>query len=117
MSNAAMIEDTKKHSRQYWLTYFVTGVIVQTAGWGIIVYQIFSWLRNGVWNAISLESVLHSGGFFPPYSWYVQPDSWIGVHSALSFALQKIPLSLFLIALSGVACWHFGTKLDEQRAT
>lgn len=109
-----MENEAEKRARKLWLTYFFAAVIAQTIGWGIIVYQVFLWLRNGVWKSISLEGFLQSMDLLPSYSWYNYPDSWVGANTALVFVLQKTPLSAFLIILSSLVAAHFGLKHDRS---
>ncbi len=62
-------------------------------GLAVVVYQIYFWLRNGVWFGISVLDALKY--FYSPrnWPWLWYPDYWMGFHNIL----DKFPLFLFLL--------------------
>lgn len=76
---------------------FVGGLIV-LGGLGILTYQSFMWLQDGVWSAIPLASAFDY--FFQGtalHGWVSQPQSWLGLQEIVKWCLQNIPLSLALV--------------------
>lgn len=47
--------------------------------WG---YQVLTFLKIGAWLPYSANDGLH---YLTGESWFVSPDSWLGVHSVLEF--------------------------------
>ena len=67
-------------------------------GFCVLGYQTINWLQNGVWEEISLLiafNFLFEGASI--HDWIIAPDSWLGLHQIVSWALKKLPLSLVLI--------------------
>ena len=72
--------------------------LVFFAGIGIVSYQTFVWLKDGVWNAMPLMAVfdwLFEGTALQ--EWVHNPASWQGMHQVIEWNLTNIPLSLVLI--------------------
>jgi len=77
--------------------------LVFFAGIGIVSYQTFVWLKDGVWNAMSLMAVfdfLFEGTALQ--EWVQNPASWQGVHQVIEWNLTNVPLSLVLIVEGAV---------------
>lgn len=64
------------------------------AGVGIIGWQIFRYLKDGDWPAVSLITALQWMGVEKP--WVSNPTEWVGLHSVM----DTIPLSLTLVVLA-----------------
>ena len=47
-------------------------------------YQIYLYLKHGVWLGLSVVEALHWIGAIGD-NWYENPQDWIGVHKVLSF--------------------------------
>ncbi len=72
--------------------------LVFLSGFGLIGYQIFLWLKDGVWTEFPLFVVFNF--MFENtalQSWMQQPESWYGLQQVSSWFLENIPLSLALI--------------------
>ena len=85
------------------------GGIILLIGFGILAYQGFLWLQNGVWTEYDLFSVFNY--FFENtevQQWMINPESWFGMQKLLIWFLQAIPVSLalmvpgFSIAISAI---------------
>lgn len=61
------------------------------AGFAIIFWQIFAYLRYGVWNEVSLITAL----IWMDSIWALYPTDWMGLHNLL----LKIPLSILSILI------------------
>ena len=80
------------------------------SGLGLVSYQIFLWIKNGVWSEFSIMVVfdfLFENSLVA--EWLSDPESWFGLQKIVEWLLQNIPLSVALIipsimALSGIAC-------------
>lgn len=80
-------------------SYFLTsmsviliGSCVLVAGFGVICFQLYQFLRLGEWQSIS---VIDSLAYFE-VQWALRPTDWIGVWEIL----KKVPVSISLIASS-----------------
>ena len=77
--------------------------LVFFAGIGIVGYQTFVWLKDGVWNAMPLMAVfdwLFEGTALQ--EWVHNPASWQGMHQVIDGNRTNIPLSLVLISVVAV---------------
>ena len=80
------------------------------SGLGLIGYQVFLWMKDGIWPEFSIEVVFNF--LFENTSlaqWLSSPESWFGLQKIVEWLLQSIPLSAALIIpsvliFSGVAC-------------
>lgn len=77
-------------------------VLPALAGCGIILFQIYAYLRFNTWTSVSLIDV---GTYFSDDAWLTSPSDWHGLHSLLNF----IPASVVLLLLSYAAA-----KSDES---
>ncbi len=68
--------------------------LVLTGALAVLVYQLYGWLRLGVWQPISVVT----GLLWLKVSWAQSPSDWIGLHELLAWC----PLSLALTALAFV---------------
>ena len=85
---------------------FVGGLVV-FGGLGILIYQSFLWLQEGVWSGIPMLSAFNY--FFQGtalHGWVDAPQSWLGLHEMVKWCLLNIPLSLVLI-VDGLAVIFF----------
>ena len=91
-----MDQETKTQKFLFWLLGGLFEVFAgvlglsATAGGIVFVWQIFGFLRFGVWESMSVITMLAYFGS----SWAAFPINWLGVHSILN----SIPLSLALIS-------------------
>ena len=107
----------KNDSRQVvrkltFLDYVIGGVslflmfsasLVILAGIGIVSYQSFMWLQDGIWQELPLFSAfsfLLEGTAL--HGWVSDPQSWLGLHNMVVWSLENIPLALVLI-IDGMA--------------
>ena len=72
-----------------------SGIVICLAGGIILLDQIVGYLKNGVWETVSVIVFLQH---FLAYQWLVSPDDWIGVWKLLNV----VPASLALVILG---CW------------
>jgi hypothetical protein len=72
------------------------GLVVLLGGVGLGIYEIYSWLRTGMWPGYSLHYAL---GGITDLAWLDDRSDWVGLKAILSFVLRWTPLSLALIAL------------------
>ncbi len=66
------------------------------AGCGIILFQIYAYLRFNTWTSVSLIDV---AAYFSDGAWLTNPSDWHGLHSLLNL----IPASVVLLLLSYAA--------------
>ena len=80
------------------------------SGLGLIGYQVFFWMKDGIWPEFSIEVVFN---FLFENTSLAQllssPESWFGLQKIVEWLLQNIPLSAALIipsvlVFSGMAC-------------
>ena len=80
------------------------------SGLGLVGYQVFLWIKDGVWSEFAImvvfdflfENTLAA-------QWLSNPESWLGLQKVVDWLLQNIPLSVALIipsimVLGGMAC-------------
>ena len=86
------------------------GNFIFLIGLGVLFYQCFLWLQNGVWTEYDLFSVFnYVFENTEVYQWMINPESWIGMQKLLLWILEVIPVSLalmvpgFSIAISAVS--------------
>ena len=80
------------------------------SGLGLVGYQIFLWIKNGVWSEFAIIEVFNF--LFENTladQWLSNPESWFGLQKIVEWLLQNIPLSAALIIPSvlifgGTAC-------------
>ena len=80
------------------------------SGLGLVSYQVFLWMRNGIWPEFTIEVVFNF--LFENTlvaQWLSNPESWFGLQKVVEWLLQNIPLSIALIIpsvliFSGMAC-------------
>jgi len=80
------------------------------SGLGLVCYQVFLWMKNGIWSEFPIGVVfnfLFENTFLA--QWLSNPESWFGLQKVVEWLLQNIPLSVALIipsilVLSGLAC-------------
>jgi len=80
------------------------------SGFGLVVYQVFLWMKDGIWPELPIEVVfnfLFENTLLA--QWLSSPESWYGLQRVVEWLLQNIPLSVALIIpsvliISGTAC-------------
>ena len=89
------------------LDYLIGGVstfimfaacMIILSGVGIVSYQSFMWLQDGIWEELPLFSAFNyllEGTAF--HHWVSDPQSWLGLHDMVVWCLENIPLALALI--------------------
>ncbi len=73
------------------------------SGLGLISYQVFLWLQNGIWPEFPIGVVFNF--LFEntmPAQWLNNPESWLGLQKVVEWLLENIPLSVALIIPSSV---------------
>ena len=113
------IEDDRQGSG--WLgrlTYnvarFLTGVavaaglLVSLCGVGVLLLQVYGYLKTGTWQSVSLLSI--AVGYVP---WLNNPQSWFGLHMIVRRAAALLPLSMTLVVLGWIIA-GFGSALRQR---
>ena len=80
------------------------------SGLGLVSYQVFLWMKDGIWPEFPIEIVfnfLFENTLLA--QWLNNPESWFGLQKVVEWLLQNIPLSVALIIpsvliFSGTAC-------------
>lgn len=75
-------------------------VLFSFSGFGLLGYQVFFWLKDGVWTEFPLLVVFNA--LFENTalgSWISHPESWYGLQTVTLWILENVPLSLALIVL------------------
>ena len=74
------------------------GDLILLIGLGVLVYQCFLWLQNGVWTEYDLLSVFnYVFENTEVHQWIINPESWIGMQKLLLWILEAMPVSLALM--------------------
>ena len=74
------------------------GDLILLIGLGVLAYQCFLWLQNGVWTEYDLFSVFnYAFENTEVHQWMINPESWVGVQKLLLWILESIPVSISLI--------------------
>ena len=81
-----------EQNAQMGLLIFVISVLGCIA---VLGYQSFFYLRDGIWQSLSLISVANWMGS----EWAANPRSWFGLHKILSW----IPLSIGIVIIGIVS--------------
>jgi len=105
--------DSRQVVRRFtFMDYFFGGLssllmlvasLIILAGVGIVSYQSFMWLQDGVWKELPLFSAFNfllEGTAL--HGWVSEPHSWLGLHNMVVWCLENIPLALILI-IDGMA--------------
>ena len=74
------------------------GDMILLIGFGVLTFQCFLWLQNGVWTEYDLFSVFNyifENTEF--HQWMINPESWFGMQKILIWLLEAIPVSLALM--------------------
>ena len=67
-------------------------------GLGLVGYQVFLWMKNGIWPEFPIEVVfnfLFENTLIA--QWLSNPESWFGLQKVVEWLLHNIPLSIALI--------------------
>ena len=85
------------------------GDLILLIGLGVLAFQCFLWLKNGVWTEYDLFSVFnYVFENTEVHQWMINPESWFGMQKLLVWFLEAIPVSLalmvpgFSIAISAI---------------
>src|SRR6266487_5405095 len=76
------------------------GAFTAFAGVMLVAYQVFMWMKIGLWNTHTLSTVLiQFRRSLPPQflGWLGSPHDWKGLHKIAMFVVNRIPLSIVLI--------------------
>ncbi len=74
------------------------GVLIFLVGIGLLSYQSFLWLQNGVWTEYPLFVIFNF--LFentPLHQWMTHPESWFGLQKLFLWLLESVPVSLALV--------------------
>ena len=84
-------------------------VVVILATVGILVWQIYSYLRFGEWPSLSVITAL----LWLNVDWARSPRDWAGVHKAL----EAIPLSLtaFVAGMTPIGIWLWWDERSKAK--
>jgi hypothetical protein len=80
------------------------------SGLGLVGYQIFLWIKSGIWSEFAIIEVFNSlFGNTLAAQWLSNPESWFGLQKIMEWLLHNIPLSVALIVpsimvLIGMVC-------------
>ena len=80
------------------------------SGLGLVGYQIFLWIKDGVWSEFAIMEVFNSlFGNTLAAQWLSNPESWLGLQKIIEWLLYNIPVSVALIlpsimVLVGMMC-------------
>ena len=70
-------------------------------GLGLVGYQVFLWIQNGVWSefaTIEVFNFLFENTLLA--QWLDNPESWLGLQKIIEWLLYNIPISVALIVPS-----------------
>lgn len=94
------------------------------AGLGVFGYQVYRWVNIGHWPPMDLLGSVHwlmAQPFIQQHlshlvEWVHSPHQWLTLHHFLSFVLELVPLSLFLLVSGGflLAFTYRGEKERSQ---
>ncbi len=80
------------------LSIAVLGGIILLAGIGLLSYQSFLWLQNGVWTEypmlVVFDFLFENTAI---HQWMSHPESWVGMQKLFLWTLESIPVSLALM--------------------
>ncbi|MDH6268274.1 hypothetical protein M2360_003679 [Rhizobium sp. SG_E_25_P2] len=83
--------------RHYESGHWLTGMFIFLCGWGIILYQIYRFLRYGLWWSLSFLDFV--GAVYNKkqsmQDWVASPETWQGLH----YVFSVTPLSLVAIVV------------------
>jgi len=72
-----------------------------TFGLGLVGYQVFLWIKDGVWSEFAIIEVFNF--IFKNTlvaQWLDNPESWLGLQKIIEWLLYNIPVSVALIVPS-----------------
>jgi len=70
-------------------------------GLGLVGYQVFLWIKDGVWSEFAIMEVFNSiFGDTLAAQWLSNPESWLGLQKIIEWLLYNIPISVALIVPS-----------------
>lgn len=82
-----------------WLA-FAAGIVI---GGGILIWQCFFYLREGVWPTRSALDVLYYVDPAMFGDWLMRPTAWLGVHDILRATPASIAVFLVGMAVGALA--------------
>ena len=72
--------------------------LLLVSGIGLVSYQAFLWIRDGVWSEYTITVVFNYIFENTVVSqWLNNPESWFGLQKTIEWLLENIPLSVALI--------------------
>ena len=71
--------------------FYLAGLLLIMISLAAIGYQLFLYLQNGSWTSMQLRIFLQYSPY-PFYAWVLNPESWLGLHKAVTWLLG-IPLA------------------------
>lgn len=72
----------------------IAGLLIALTGFGVLVLQVFGYLKTGDWQPVSTLSVLS-----PHFPWLYNPQSWFGLNAIVRDMLELLPLSVALVII------------------
>ena len=91
------------------LMFMISAGMIMLFGFGLLSYQVFFWLKDGIWTEIPIGIVfnfLFENSFLQ--EWLTSPGSWLGLQQMANWLLENIPLSLALILPGGIGVVMMG---------
>lgn len=86
------------------------GALLIVLGGLVFLSQVNSWFDTGRWSEYPLADLINA----PPVkslvprtfvTWLLRPQSMYGLHGAVNWLLESMPVSAFLAELGGVVLW------------
>ena len=75
---------------------FIIGGLIFLSGLAVIGWQIFNYMKDGIWNSVSIITAMQYFG----NKWSLNPVEWTGLWNTLEFIPLSITLIVFGILLS-----------------
>jgi hypothetical protein len=86
------------------LPMMVSAIGCMLGALGVLAYQVFRYVKDGVWTAFSVLDTLKQAGI----EWAFRPTDWYALHQSLDWT----PLSAGLFVL-GVIALNIGVVLPD----
>lgn len=83
----------------------VFGALICTGGIATGGYQVYLFLKEGIWEMTSIIDVL----VWLEMKWAIDPDDWLGVWKIL----DKIPVGLVLIIIGALVIHNYDSQIIE----
>ena len=104
----------KQSSKVESVLGFLLGATMVVLGLGFIGWQVWTWLRAGVWPTYSCLDLLAalSPAQSNTYRWLVAPADWIGLHRALAW----LPVSSAFLGIGILTLYFLLADRDNEPA-